>query len=428
MKVFWSWQSDTSGKIGRHFVRDALNAAIEQLKQSPDIDEPIEREALSEMHLDQDRKGISGSPDLARVILEKIEHAAVFVADVTAVGVVPDNGNAGQPAKKLINPNVAIELGYALHALSDRSFLMVMNTYYGDRADLPFDLQAKAGPIRFNLPPNADKQTIATAAKQLTVQFVEALKPFIGQRVESIRRERPFTRAEERDGPTRFRASGEALGIRDGVGLLDPGAGNEIFLAPGAAVSLRVMPSIDPGKKWGSFELRGALNSGIDLPTLLGPANGMYIFRAEDGVGTCVIHSREHSKTEFATFAFESGEIWAISTYPLKDHPNDLFINEIERMLSEQLAYYGRFLGKLRVQPPYRWIAALAGAKDRELQYPTAPGMTRIPGWGSYKCVSDRIMTEGTYDTVQSPINALVPFFEEIYNKCGMNRPGHLPR
>ena len=151
MKVFWSWQSDTPGKIGRHFIRDALTTAIEQLKQAPEIDEPIEREARSAMHLDQDRKGISGSPDLARVILEKIEHAAVFVADVTAIGIVPDNDNAAKPAKKLINPNVAIELGYALHALSDRSFLMVMNTYYGDRADLPFDLQAKAGPILVKL-------------------------------------------------------------------------------------------------------------------------------------------------------------------------------------------------------------------------------------------------------------------------------------
>jgi len=35
MKVFWSWQSDTPGKIGRHFVRDALQAAIERLKETP---------------------------------------------------------------------------------------------------------------------------------------------------------------------------------------------------------------------------------------------------------------------------------------------------------------------------------------------------------------------------------------------------------
>jgi hypothetical protein len=33
MKFFWSWQSDTPGAIGRYFVRDALLAAIKQLRQ-----------------------------------------------------------------------------------------------------------------------------------------------------------------------------------------------------------------------------------------------------------------------------------------------------------------------------------------------------------------------------------------------------------
>jgi len=29
MKIFWSWQADTDGKTGRHFVRDALTEAVE---------------------------------------------------------------------------------------------------------------------------------------------------------------------------------------------------------------------------------------------------------------------------------------------------------------------------------------------------------------------------------------------------------------
>ena len=28
MKVFWSWQSDTQGRIGRHFVRKSLEDAV----------------------------------------------------------------------------------------------------------------------------------------------------------------------------------------------------------------------------------------------------------------------------------------------------------------------------------------------------------------------------------------------------------------
>jgi hypothetical protein len=426
MKVFWSWQFDTPGKIGRHFIRDALNAAIEQLKEAPDIAEPIEREARSQMHLDQDRKGISGSPDLARVILEKIEQAAVFVADVTAVGIVQGRP-ADTPPKKLINPNVAIELGYSLHSLSDRALLMVMNEHYGSRADLPFDLQSKAGPIMFRLAPDADRRTIATEARQLTARLVEALEPFIGRHVESTRQQRPFPEAQAKDGPARFRAPGQPLGIRDGAGFIDAGAGNDIFLAAGAAVWLRVTPTFDPGKKWSSAELKAAANSGINLPPLIGLANGMHTIRAEDGVGTCVIHTAQEQQTDYVAFAFETGEIWAISTYPLRTHPNDLFAVDIENQLREQLPRYGQFLKNLGLQPPYKWIAGVSGVRGRELQYPVAPNTMRIPGWGSHKCASDNISDAGSYDMAQSPIRVLLPFFQEVYNKCGMARPDHLP-
>src|SRR5262249_51365389 len=54
-------------------------------------------------------------------------------------------------AAPTINPNVAVELGYALHVLGDRALLMVMNEHYGSRADLPFDLQSRGNersPVR----------------------------------------------------------------------------------------------------------------------------------------------------------------------------------------------------------------------------------------------------------------------------------------
>ena len=64
MKIFWSWQSDTPGKIGRFLVRDALQEAIEQLKQAPDIEEPTAQANRDALHLDHDMKGVTGSPDL----------------------------------------------------------------------------------------------------------------------------------------------------------------------------------------------------------------------------------------------------------------------------------------------------------------------------------------------------------------------------
>jgi hypothetical protein len=127
MKVFWSWQADTPGKTGRHFVREALADAIEALKQPADVEEPSEREAREALHLDHDRQGVPGSPDLAPTIFAKIDQAAVFVADVTLIAQM--DAEDGGAKKKLINSNVAIEYGYALHALGDRAILTVQNVH-----------------------------------------------------------------------------------------------------------------------------------------------------------------------------------------------------------------------------------------------------------------------------------------------------------
>jgi hypothetical protein len=177
MKIFWSWQSDTPGKIGRFLIRDALKGAIDQLKQSTEIEEPT-REAL---HVDQDIQDVTGSPDLARTIFEKIGESEVMVADVTPIGSVshPDDTDGKTLGKKLINSNVAIELGYALHALTDRKVLLVLNTYYGRHEDLPFDLRHKGGSITFNLAPVANPQDIQEQKKRLKERFVGALKPYV---------------------------------------------------------------------------------------------------------------------------------------------------------------------------------------------------------------------------------------------------------
>ncbi|MBR0755662.1 hypothetical protein JQ604_26100 [Bradyrhizobium jicamae] len=173
MKVFWSWQSDTPGKTGRHFVRAALSLAIDALKQAPDVEEPTAAETREGLHLDQDRQGVPGSPDLAPTIFEKIERSVVFVADVTLVGASDDG------SKRLMNSNVAIEYGHAHHALGSKAILMVQNTHYGNRDALPFDLRHKAGPVQFNLAPGAKKAEIEAEQKKLVSQLVVALRPYL---------------------------------------------------------------------------------------------------------------------------------------------------------------------------------------------------------------------------------------------------------
>jgi hypothetical protein len=167
MKIFWSWQSDTPGKIGRFLVRDALKDAIEKLKADNEIEA-----APRDVHLDHDVKNVPGSPDLVRTILAKIEKSEVVIADVTIVGKTEEG-------KGLINSNVAIELGYALHACTDQRAVLVFNKHYGKYEELPFDLRHKGGGIDFELKPDSSKGEIEAQRLLLKDAFVRKLKPFV---------------------------------------------------------------------------------------------------------------------------------------------------------------------------------------------------------------------------------------------------------
>lgn len=167
MKIFWSWQSDTPGIVGRYLVRDALKEAIKTLKQDQEL-----LESPRDIHLDYDIKNVSGSPDLVRTILDKIEKSEIVVADVTIVGrTAADKG--------LINSNVAIELGYAWRACTDAKVLLVFNQHYGLYETLPFDLRHKGGAVVFELAPNAGRDDIDAQHSALTKDFVRKLRPFL---------------------------------------------------------------------------------------------------------------------------------------------------------------------------------------------------------------------------------------------------------
>jgi hypothetical protein len=173
IKLFWSWQSETPQRTGRILVRDALREAIEQLKIVAEIDEP-ERDAAT---IDHDPERISGGVGLVRAILKNIDAADVFVADVTAVGKV-GSGADMQPesaGERLINSNVAMELGYALRALSDLKLIVVFNVHYGWQGELPFDVRNREDAITYTLPPNAGRPEIELERKKLTARLVSAI-------------------------------------------------------------------------------------------------------------------------------------------------------------------------------------------------------------------------------------------------------------
>ncbi len=103
----------------------------------------------------------------------------------------------------LVNPNVLVELGYALKALGEGRILMVMNTFFGKIGDLPFDLP-KRRTITYNADPGESGRAEARAAlrSRLRDELIQILSGLdravptslptaIRDRMASILRERP---------------------------------------------------------------------------------------------------------------------------------------------------------------------------------------------------------------------------------------------
>ncbi|PSJ18541.1 hypothetical protein C7H79_02495 [Nitrosomonas supralitoralis] len=165
MKIFYSWQSDIDSKYNRNFQIDCIKAAIKKLNRELELREPIRS--------DHDTKDVPGSPDITSTILQKIESSDVFLGDITFI--------TFSEKRFISNPNVLIELGYALHCLGDVRVINIMNTAFGEPdGNIPFDLAHKRWPITYLL--NEDNYSDkAIVKKELTSKISAALSPYINK-------------------------------------------------------------------------------------------------------------------------------------------------------------------------------------------------------------------------------------------------------
>ncbi|MFA6519292.1 MAG: hypothetical protein WCT41_00475 [Candidatus Paceibacterota bacterium] len=125
--VFYSWQSDLPNSTNRTLIETALQDAAKAIASDENIDiEPV---------IDRDTKGAAGAPDIATTIFGKIASADLFVADISFV--------ANTKKRAFPNPNVLIELGYALKAKGHEGLVLIFNEAYGKLTDLPFDLKMR---------------------------------------------------------------------------------------------------------------------------------------------------------------------------------------------------------------------------------------------------------------------------------------------
>lgn len=126
--IFYSWQSDLPNSINKGFIQTALESVARRIRNDDSIEiSPV---------IDRDTQNVPGAPDIAATIFEKIDNCDIFVCDVTII-------NADQNSRPTPNPNVLLELGYAVKHLGWNRIIMICNTAFGRVEKLPFDLRMK---------------------------------------------------------------------------------------------------------------------------------------------------------------------------------------------------------------------------------------------------------------------------------------------
>jgi hypothetical protein len=406
MKIFWSWQSDTPGKTGRHFVRDALDEAVKQLKSELTIDDC---ERPDELHVDQDRQGVPGSPDLVPTILKKIDEAAVFVADVTAVA-QRENGLS------ILNSNVAIELGYAFKSRGNDRVLLVLNTAYGDVEKLPFDLRHKGGSIRFDLKSDAPKEERDKAFKVLTGDLKTAISLIVKSAPTAEAAQ--VTPAFVRSAP--YPMSHLPFSPNDPF-CKDEGTDAWVKFKGGPYAFLRVAP-IHRTDSLRRTSVREFGNQSKLYPAFIPSGLPAWFGRSDDAVWMYFGNSHKGEPAESWTKMLVTGEIWTASTTPfeiLGDGSRWLPALYIEERLNEGLHRFAELIRKTWPSQPGVWFSA---GFDQIQGYRLGIG---IPANLTKPAISPVVTVEGEYsgNTPQEAKAALLPLFENLWDACDAIRP-----
>lgn len=130
--LFYSWQSDDTRS------RKILNGALKALKQSL-------AQRRIELIIDSSTLGESGMPSIDQTILRKIDACDIFLADITPITNYEKLDGNGQKVKKEVpNPNVLLELGYAMSALGVDYVIPVAHQGSWLVGNLPFDVNHRS--------------------------------------------------------------------------------------------------------------------------------------------------------------------------------------------------------------------------------------------------------------------------------------------
>ncbi len=169
--IFWSWQSDTRANCNRTIIHDCIKDAMESISKNT--------KNITEYEIYESTVGVSGTPSITEVIIDRITNSNVYIADLTLVGKISEE-------KMTPNPNVLVELGFAASQLGWGNVITVMNTHFGDVDKLPFDLKNRRFPLTYSSSPDeTDRQELK---RSLTKEIKKSLSSAIDNQEQKIHR------------------------------------------------------------------------------------------------------------------------------------------------------------------------------------------------------------------------------------------------
>jgi hypothetical protein len=396
-KIFWSWQSDYSPDTCRHFIRNALVDAITQVATEMEVDDADRPE------IDHDTKGERGMADIAATILNKIASAAVFVADLTPIAKAPGG-------KWLPNPNVMIELGWAMHRPGWERVIGILNMASGAKVeDLPFDIRQRRI-VTFVLSDAADKSNRAAVRSKLAKELKDALRINLEEHADDLASAVKIAGvATKSDNYSIWASAGDTLMHNDAFG----GAKRETVAIPDVPRAyMRIIPA---GWKNGvpPISAIAKLNQSESLDAPSDCARSGNFGATEEGYVrywiTSQLEAREASSTNMTMFFEDTGEFWmlhgsVIAQYQgqllLKDNP---MLGQWSQLLRKAMAVMDRF----QAHKTRRIEAGLFGVK--ELRW--------YAEWQSDRTPSRRNDTRETRQSQDWSPEAQLSFLTDAYNR-----------
>ena len=182
--IFYSWQSTTDSKYNHNFILECINETKDKIKEE-------EFYQTIEFDIKDGINGEPGSPSVADTIVEKrIPNSDIFIADLSIV-------NKKEQKKLFSNNNVMFEYGVARNALGKERIIGVINTFYGEPEELPFDIQHIRYPIKYKYS-NNNEEEIESIKERLISNLKNALITIIQHILEEQKNKyRPFKTWEQ---------------------------------------------------------------------------------------------------------------------------------------------------------------------------------------------------------------------------------------